>query len=256
MNGKTESKIDIWKKEEAAAFEGWDFSRLKGRWENEQLPWNYKNIIKQYLRPEMQLLDLGTGGGEFLLELQHPAQRTSVTEGYAPNFTLCRQRLEPLGITVRFAENDNRLDFPAAYFDMVINRHESFSVAEIKRVLKPGGYFITQQIGGKNDIDLACRINPDFVSEYADNDLAHIEPQFVNAGFHIIEKTETFTPIRFFDTGAFVYFAKVIEWEFPGFSVDSHIVQLTEFENEIAKKGYLEGTEHRYMLAAKKSGSD
>ena len=253
MDRKNENNIDVWKKEETAAFEGWDFSHLKGRWENEQLPWDYKTIISKYLRPEMQLLDLGTGGGEFLLELNHPAQRISVTEGYAPNFALCRQRLEPLGITVRFTEKDDCLDFPDGYFDMVINRHESFSIAEVKRVLKPGGYFITQQIGGKNDIDLACRINPDFVSDYADNDLMHIEPQFVNAGFNTIEKAEAFSPIRFFDTGAFVYFAKIIEWEFPGFSVDSHIVRLYEFENEIAEKGYLEGTEHRYMLVVKNS---
>ena len=66
MDRKNENNIDVWKKEETAAFEGWDFSHLKGRWENEQLPWDYKTIISKYLRPEMQLLDLGTGGGEFL----------------------------------------------------------------------------------------------------------------------------------------------------------------------------------------------
>ena len=66
MDRKNENNIDVWKKEETAAFEGWDFSHLKGRWENEQLLWDYKTIISKYLRPEMQLLDLGTGGGEFL----------------------------------------------------------------------------------------------------------------------------------------------------------------------------------------------
>ena len=30
--------------EEAHAFKGWDFSYLKGRWENEKLPCNY-NIL-------------------------------------------------------------------------------------------------------------------------------------------------------------------------------------------------------------------
>ena len=50
--------------------------------------------------PEKELLDMGTGGGEFLLTLGHPGEHTTVTEGYPPNVQLCRQRLEPLGIQV------------------------------------------------------------------------------------------------------------------------------------------------------------
>ena len=34
--------------EEAHAFKGWDFSYLKGRWENEKLPWNYNDFVKKY----------------------------------------------------------------------------------------------------------------------------------------------------------------------------------------------------------------
>ena len=33
------------------------------------MPWNYQNIILDYLKPEMKLLDIDTGGGEFLLSL-------------------------------------------------------------------------------------------------------------------------------------------------------------------------------------------
>ena len=31
---------------------------------------------------------------------------------------------------------------------------------------------------------------------------------------------ETFKSIKFFDVGAFVWFARIIMWEFPSFSVD------------------------------------
>jgi len=57
-------------------------------------------------------------------------------------------------------------------------------------------------------------------------------------------------PIKFFDTGAFVYFAKIIEWEFPNFSVATHTQELLNIEKEIQEKGYLLGTEHRYLLVA------
>ena len=60
--------INIWKKEEHAAhIHGWDFSHIEGRYTEEtDLPWDYRHIIRDYLKPEMKLLDIDTGGGEFL----------------------------------------------------------------------------------------------------------------------------------------------------------------------------------------------
>lgn len=75
----------IWKQDEAMSFKGWDFSYLKHRWQEEPLPWNYEKIIRAYLKPEYRLLYMGTGGGEFLLTLNHPYHNTSVTEMWAPN---------------------------------------------------------------------------------------------------------------------------------------------------------------------------
>ena len=71
---KEKELIDIWKREESVAhIHGWDFSHIEGRYTEEtDLPWNYQNIILDYLKPEMKLLDIDTGGGEFLLSLRHP----------------------------------------------------------------------------------------------------------------------------------------------------------------------------------------
>ena len=63
---------NIWLKEENNAFQGWDFSYLDRRWQDETLPWNYEEIILKYLKKTDKLLDMGTGGGEFLLSLNHP----------------------------------------------------------------------------------------------------------------------------------------------------------------------------------------
>ena len=71
--------INILKTEEHVAhIHGWDFSHIEGRYTEEtDLPWNYQNIILDYLKPEMKLLDIDTGGGEFLLSLRHPYVKTS-----------------------------------------------------------------------------------------------------------------------------------------------------------------------------------
>ena len=37
---------------------GWDFSRIEGRYESDDdLPWDYRGVINQYLRPESEILD-------------------------------------------------------------------------------------------------------------------------------------------------------------------------------------------------------
>ena len=109
---------ELWKKEEEATFHGWDFSYLENRWENEELPWNYKDILKEYLKPDYKLLDMGTGGGEFLLSLNHPYNNTCVTEAWLPTIELCKQRLEPLGIEVKQVFNDFELPFEDNTFDI------------------------------------------------------------------------------------------------------------------------------------------
>ena len=89
----------IWEKEESIArIEGWDFSHIHERYEEENaLPWDYETIIHEVLRDDMKLLDYDTGGGEFLLSLHHPYGNTAATEGYPPNVEYCRKKLLPLG---------------------------------------------------------------------------------------------------------------------------------------------------------------
>lgn len=51
---------------------GWNFSHIYGRYsEEENLPWDFRTVINKYLKNDMKLLDMETGGGEFLLSLSH-----------------------------------------------------------------------------------------------------------------------------------------------------------------------------------------
>lgn len=240
------------KKEEEQAFKGWDFTYLDGRWSNEKLPWNYKRILLNYLNPSDKLLDMGTGGGEFLLTLNHPYKLTSVTESYLPNVNLCHDTLSPLGIDVRQVFDDRRLPFDADTFDIIINRHESFNIGEVKRILKNGGYFITQQVGGCNNNDLSHKLIDDFIPQFINHDLEHCRELLINEGFDVMLEEEAFIQIKFYDLGALVYFAKIIEWEFPGFSVDSCFNNLCKVQNELIENGYISGIEHRFIIVAKK----
>jgi len=241
-----------WIKEEKHAFKGWDFSYIEDRWDHEDLPWNYKNIVLKYLKESDELLDMGTGGGEFLLSLNHPYRLTSVTEAYTPNVKLCKEKLSPLGIEVKQIFKDEDIPYKNNKFDIIINRHEAYNAREVSRMIKSGGYFITQQVGGKNNNDLSNKLLADFSPKYPNHNLNNNIKSLKENGFKIILSNEYFPKVKFYDIGALVYFAKIIEWEFSNFSVDRCFDNLYELKKELEQKGYVSGTEHRFLIVAKK----
>lgn len=197
-----------WKKEEQYTFRGWDFSYIDDRCDSEELPWDYKEIILNNIKPSDRLLDMGTGGGEFLLALSHPYKLTSVTESYQPNVELCKKKLSTLGIEVKQIIEDSNIPYSNDKFDIVINKHEAFDINEVKRILKKDG-------------------------------------------FQILYTNEYFPQNKFYDIGALVYFAKIIEWEFPGFSVDTCFDNLYKLQKELEEKCFVMGTEHRFIIVAR-----
>ena len=238
--------------QEIAHIHGWDFSHIDGRCvEEEDLPWSYRDIINVYRRPEQRMLDIDTGGGEFLLSLNHPCENTAATEGYAPNVELCREKLLPLGIDFRAGSGD-KLPFEDTQFDLVINRHGDFDAGELHRVLKPGGLLITQQVGAENDRDLVELLLPGTPIPFPDQYLSIAEQRFVQSDFEILKAQEAFRSIRFYDVGALVWFARIIEWEFPGFEVEKCLDRLHAAQRLLEEQGFIEGRIHRFLLVARK----
>ncbi len=249
----TEELKAIWKSEENCAFiKGWDFSHIHGRYQEDNLPWDYKAVILSVLKDEMKLLDYDTGGGEFLISLGHPYENTAATEGYPPNVKLCKERLLPLGIDLRECVDARRIPFADESFDIIMNRHGDFYPPEISRLLKPGGLFITQQVGSGNDRELVEMVLPEVEEPFSHANLREQRKRFTDIGFEILQADEAFTPICFYDVGAFVWFARIIEWEFPGFSVDRCFDRLLQLQRTIERDGKIVGTTHRYLIAARK----
>ncbi|MFX0075940.1 MAG: class I SAM-dependent methyltransferase [Candidatus Hermodarchaeota archaeon] len=234
-------------------FSGWDFSHLNDRVVNGPLTWSYRSKILPIIRKADSLLDMGTGGGEFLASLMPLPSHTCATEGYEPNVSIARNLLESLGVKVYPFKEDTNLPFNDEEFDVIINRHESYSPEEVYRLLKPGGYFVTQQVGVKNDSKLRYVLT-DKEDENEDEEwkLENIIKKLESSGFRVLEREENITSTRIYDVGAIVYYFKAIPWELPDFSVEKYHHKLEKIHDHIVKNGYLDldGNNHRLFVKA------
>ena len=85
--------------------------------------------------------------------------------------------------------------------------------------MKKGGLFITQQVGEDNDYELVQKVLPNTPKSFPGMNLNNQRTKFKQANFKIIDSQEFYGSIKFFDIGAFVWFASIIKWEFVNFSV-------------------------------------
>lgn len=238
-----------------APFEGWDFSFITdtGRMVTEPMPWSYtSSVLKQKSGRITSLLDMGTGGGEFLSMLSPLPMNTAATESYPPNVPVAKERLEPLGVKVYQITNDEDLPFADQEFDVILNRHESYSEQEVKRVLKDTGIFITQQVGGLDCTDLNVLLDAEIDGEYSHWNLEFAVEKLEKAGFMILDHKEAFPYQRFYDVGAIIYYLKAIPWQIPDFSVERYEEKLRTVHDIILQNGYIQVKSHRFYIEAKK----
>jgi SAM-dependent methyltransferase len=235
----------------AQDFSGWDFSYLKERWQGDDAPWDYTEIVNSHLKSTKSMLDMGTGGGEKLSTLSPLPPDTHATEAWESNVSIAKNRLEPFGVQVHQINNDKALPFPDERFDLIINRHESFWADEVYRILKPNGRFLTQQVGGSHGLDLNLWLTGEMPKWTWSRSKAHYWLEC--AGFKIMKSDESFGEMRFLDIGAVVYYAKVIPWQIPDFDAEKYRSQLWKIHQQIERDGFLPVGIQYFWLEATKS---
>jgi SAM-dependent methyltransferase len=234
------------------SFSGWDFSWLNGRWHEAAPTWDYRQMVQDRTKNAASLLDMGTGGGEFLSSLTDLPPMTYATEGYAPNIPIAKERLEPLGIKVVQVVDDNTLPLPSNAFDLVINRHESYALPEVFRILRPGGLFLTQQVGPRDCVELNQYLEAPLEPDIHSWSLAQEETAVKEAGLRIVRCQEQLLSSIFHDIGAVVYYLKVIAWQIPDFSIGAYRERLEAMHRLIKRQGAFFATAHRFLIEAEK----
>ncbi len=249
---KAEGKlIKQWQNEEKTMFKGWDFSHLKGKMKSQKPPWDYTKIAKQLIKKTESVLDMETGGGEIFSSLRPFPKHTVAYEGYKPNVSVAKKRLEHLGVKVVECRNPKKLPFKNEEFSLVLNKHGAMNAKEVYRILNKGGIFFTQQVTGSND-------SQDLVKEFKSKrkfsniNLDLYTNQLKKVGFEILKSKKWKGKRTFKDVGAVVYYLKAIPWIVQGFSVKKNLSTLKNLQKKLEKNKKLEFDTARFMILAKK----
>ncbi len=249
---------------QAAPVSGWDFSWLTARSSSEDpLPWDYRAEVARYAAEARSLLDMGTGGGEWLARLTPHPPYTVATEGWPPNVPVAARRLRQAGIWVvqnegaanNFAEDPSRgrLPFRDGAFMLVINKHEAFLAAAVSRVLAPGGAFVSQQVDTRTYDGLYDVLGLP-VPEQPASWLPLAQRQLRGAGLTVHRAVAGEQLDRFADVAAIIYYLRLVSWAVPEFTVERFEGRLRELHDTPAAWPVIV-PQRRFLVVATKPGA-
>ena len=103
----------------------------------------YADMVRSYLRPSARVLDLGCGRGGLIEQLEHPLEQVV---GVDPDWHSLREHRLPLPRAVAISEAlplaDDCVDVAFASWLLEHLARPSFTLAQLARVLRPGGVFV------------------------------------------------------------------------------------------------------------------
>jgi SAM-dependent methyltransferase len=105
------------------------------------------------------------------------------------------------------------LPFKDASYDVMLSRHDAFDPAEVRRILKPGGRFVTQQVGSDETASVRALLGLD--TEPEGWGLAEAVRQIEAGGLRVTGSGEERPRCRFTDLAALVGYLRTIPWSVP-----------------------------------------
>jgi SAM-dependent methyltransferase len=239
--------------------EGWDFSWFEGRATEQRPSWGYAGLLVGRLAGVESALDVQTGGGEAfawvlgqLSESQRP-HTLAATESWQPNALQARERLSPFGATVREVADDAPHPFDNCSFELVVSRHPVTTVwPDIARVLRPGGVYLSQQVGAGSNRELTeFLMGPQPLS--GARCTARAVTSAEAAGLTVVDLRQESLLVQFNDIGAVVHFLRKVLWTVPGFTVAAYRDRLADLHARIQPDGPFTTHAQRFLIEARRS---
>jgi SAM-dependent methyltransferase len=246
---------------ESVPVEGWDFSWLVGRATEERPPWGYARLLGERMAalsgvPDAAALDLWTGGGEVLATVPAAPARLVATETWPPNVAVARRNLARLGaIVVAMGDERDPLPFEDGSFDLVTSRHPvAVRFDEVARVLRPGGTYLSQDVGHGSVGELTeFMMGPQPSAQGPTRAPEWSVRAAEAAGLAVTDLREFRGRMEFGDIAAVVHFLRKVIWIVPGFTVEGYRDRLRALHERIEADGPFVATSVRFLLDARRS---
>jgi SAM-dependent methyltransferase len=197
-------------------------------------------------------LDIETGGGEVLATIPERPPFLVATESWPPNLARARLNLRPLGASVVRTADNAGLPLTGGSFDLVVSRHPvATDWPEVARVLRPGGTFLSQQVGPGSVRQLTdFLMGPQPVSQARSPERAVAAAG--RAGLDLVDLREATLRMEFFDVAAVVHFLRKVIWIVPDFTVDRYRSRLSALHRQIQAHGPFVAHATRFLLEARR----
>lgn len=169
----------------------WDFSQIKCKTEN-LTNWNYWEKIKENTNEKSLCLDLGTGGGEKVLNNYPDVGMLIATDFSEEMIKTAKENAKRYpNKRVKFTKMNNlEMNFPKETFDLVSARHTIINAKQIYDCLVPGGIVVIRGVDKRD----CWEIKELFGRGQAYNDEIAISEKdyqdLVEAGFKNIKKVK------------------------------------------------------------------
>ena len=110
--------------------------------------WDLYGLLQDLATPDSRILDLGTAGGEKIIEFFPDCAEILGTDYSPAMIETARANLAKSGrANISFKVMDNlHMDVPSEHFDIVVARHTCTDPAQIYECLKPGGTLLIRGV--------------------------------------------------------------------------------------------------------------
>lgn len=125
----------------------WDFSMIN--YEEEFFTnWNMFDVLKKHSKEGVKILDLGTGGGEKVLEFFPDVSEILGTDFSSAMINTANENLKKSGRkNIKFRVMDNlNMNTESEYYDIVVARNTCIDPKQIYKTLKKGGVLIVRGV--------------------------------------------------------------------------------------------------------------
>lgn len=216
-------------------------------WQESPRQYQEKEILEKYIESTDHIAFLSVDTGELASQVSLPYEAAFIIEPYT-NSEYIRQKFLETSIQPTQLTSQGKMPFKDEKMDIVMCQYSNYDKAEMKRVLKQGGYFIVNQNGTANykeflELYMPFRMKGSWDAYACAGTLEEI-------GMRIIEKIDDYGSIRFHNIQSLhTYFQKV----------SPDIADIQKFQSfylkalkDIKRQGFFELSTHRFIVVAQK----